>query len=34
MHTKRTRIQDVAREAGVHASTVSRVLNPRTRGLM
>lgn len=34
MHTKRTRIQDVAREAGVHASTVSRVLNPRTRGLV
>jgi len=34
MHKKRTRIQDVARAAGVHPSTVSRVLNPRTRGLM
>ena len=32
MQKKRTRIQDVARAAGVHASTVSRVLNPRTRG--
>ncbi len=34
MHKKRTRIQDVARAAGVHASTVSRVLNPATRGLV
>ena len=34
MHKKRTRIQDVARKAGVHPSTVSRVLNPRTRGLV
>jgi LacI family transcriptional regulator len=34
MHRKRTRIQDVARSAGVHPSTVSRVLNPRTRGLV
>jgi len=34
MQKKRTRIQDVARAAGVHASTVSRVLNPRTRGLV
>lgn len=34
MHKKRTRIDDVARAAGVHASTVSRVLNPRTRGLV
>lgn len=34
MQQKRTRIQDVARIAGVHASTVSRVLNPRTRGLV
>ena len=34
MQNKRTRIQDVARIAGVHASTVSRVLNPRTRGLV
>jgi LacI family transcriptional regulator len=34
MHKKRTRIDDVARAAGVHPSTVSRVLNPRTRGLV
>ena len=34
MPKKRIRIQDVARAAGVHASTVSRVLNPRTRGLV
>lgn len=34
MPKKRTRIQDVARQAGVHPSTVSRVLNPRTRGLV
>ena len=34
MHKKRTGIQDVARIAGVHPSTVSRVLNPRTRGLV
>lgn len=34
MHKQRTRIQDVARAAGVHPSTVSRVLNPRTRGLV
>jgi LacI family transcriptional regulator len=34
MHKKRIRIQDVARAAGVHPSTVSRVLNPRTRGLV
>jgi len=34
MHQKRTRIQDVARAAGVHPSTVSRVLNARTRGLV
>ena len=34
MTRKRTGIQDVARAAGVHPSTVSRVLNPRTRGLV
>ena len=34
MHSKRTRIQDVARIAGVHPSTVSRVLNPGTRRLV
>jgi LacI family transcriptional regulator len=34
MHKKRTTIQDVARAAGVHASTVSRVLNPGTRALV
>lgn len=34
MHSKRTRIQDVARIAGVHPSTVSRVLSPATRGLV
>ncbi|HEY5292143.1 MAG TPA: LacI family DNA-binding transcriptional regulator [Burkholderiales bacterium] len=34
MHKKRTRIQDVARAAGVHSSTVSRALNPRTRVLV
>ncbi len=34
MDKKRTKIQDVARAAGVHSSTVSRVLNPRTRGLV
>ena len=34
MHKKRARIQDVALAAGVHSSTVSRVLNPRTRGLV
>ena len=34
MNKKRTRIQDVARAAGVHPSTVSRVLNPGTRGLV
>jgi LacI family transcriptional regulator len=30
----RTTIADVAREAGVHASTVSRALNPATRGMV
>jgi len=34
MHRKRTRIHDVAQAAGVHASTVSRVLNPRTRAMV
>jgi len=34
MPTKRPTIQDVARGARVHPSTVSRVLNPRTRGLV
>jgi LacI family transcriptional regulator len=34
MPTKRPTIQDVARAARVHPSTVSRVLNPRTRGLV
>lgn len=34
MHKKRTGIHDVAEAAGVHPSTVSRVLNPRTRGLV
>src|SRR5512140_3178579 len=34
MPKKRARIQDIARKAGVHPSTVSRVLNPRTRGLV
>ena len=34
MARKRTGIQDVARAGGVHPSTVSRVLNPRTRGLV
>ena len=32
--TKPTGIQDLANAAGVHASTVSRALNPRTRGLV
>lgn len=30
----RITIADVAREAGVHASTVSRALNPQTRGMV
>ena len=34
MQKKRTRIQDLARAAGVHPSTVSRVLNPGTRGMV
>jgi LacI family transcriptional regulator len=34
MPNKRPTIQDVARAARVHPSTVSRVLNPRTRGLV
>ncbi len=34
MATKRVTIQDVARAARVHASTVSRALNPRTRQLV
>ena len=34
MTKKRARIQDVARLAGVHPSTVSRVLNPGTRDLV
>ena len=34
MKPKRTKILDVARAAGVHPSTVSRVLNPRTRELV
>ncbi len=34
MAAKRVTIEDVARAARVHASTVSRALNPRTRGLV
>jgi LacI family transcriptional regulator len=34
MAAKRVTIQDVARAANVHASTVSRALNPRTRELV
>ena len=34
MAAKRVTIQDVARAANVHASTVSRALNPRTRQLV
>lgn len=34
MAAKRVTIQDVARAARVHASTVSRALNPRTRALV
>ena len=34
MPNKRPTIQDVALAARVHPSTVSRVLNPRTRGLV
>ena len=30
----RANIKDVARRAGVHASTVSRVLNPATRSMV
>jgi LacI family transcriptional regulator len=31
---RRATIEDVAREAGVHSSTVSRALNPTTRGMV
>ncbi|MFQ5660557.1 MAG: LacI family DNA-binding transcriptional regulator [Gammaproteobacteria bacterium] len=34
MVEKRLNIKDVARSAGVHASTVSRVLNPETRSMV
>ena len=34
MRNKRITIEDVAREAGVHASTVSRALNPGKRALV
>ncbi|MGC1816140.1 MAG: LacI family DNA-binding transcriptional regulator, partial [Casimicrobiaceae bacterium] len=34
MRKKRITIEDVAREAGVHASTVSRALNPGKQRLV
>ena len=34
MNAKRTKLHDVAAAAGVHPSTVSRALNPRTRHLV